>query len=94
MLHSAVPTGECASPPQCSSFSGIPNPSVGLGVFPLLSRKQSKSYLQLDFLLRLESHCLPSCRIRSGECWFLYGFRSGVFALVLLLSFVLAADPM
>ncbi|CAI9153059.1 unnamed protein product [Rangifer tarandus platyrhynchus] len=93
-FDSAVPTGKCASLPQCSSFSGIPSPGVGLGAFPLLSRKQSQSYLQLDFLLHLDSHCLPPCHIRSGECWFLCGFCSDVFAFVLLLSFVLVADPM
>lgn len=89
-----VPTCKCASLPQGSSFGGIPNTSVGLGAFPLFSRKQSKSHLQLDFLLHLDSHCLPSCRIRSGECWFLCGFYGGVFAFVLLLSFVFVADPM
>ena len=48
--------------------------------------ENSKSHLQLDFLLPLDSHCLPSYHIRSGECWFLCGVYGGFSAFV--------ADPM
>ena len=69
-----VPTCKCASLPQGSSFGGIPNTSVGLGAFPLFSRKQSKSHLQLDFLLHLDSHCLPSSASDLGSAGFCVAF--------------------